>query len=191
MGTHAVPRFAAQLLLLALAVTGCTAPARYVRPNADLGLISTVAVLPFENVTSDRLSAERVHKIFYTELLSFDAFQVLEPGQVGRALRRDQLDPATLTPEELKKLGEALKVQAFFLGSILEYDEGRTTGTAQSPTVKLQLKLVDAESGTTLWSVVRGAGGATVTARLFGIGGEPASTVASQIIREELARLLR
>jgi hypothetical protein len=56
--------------------------------------------------------------------------------------------------------------------------------------VKLQFRLVDAETGTTLWSVVRSAGGAALTARLFGIGGEPASSVAGEIIRDELSKLL-
>jgi TolB-like protein len=179
----------AATILLALAL-GCSQPARYVRANADLGVISTVAVLPFENVTNDRLSAERVQRIFFTELLSFDAFQVVEPGLVARAVRRDQLDPATMTPEETKRLGEALKAQAFFQGTILEYDEGRASGSAPSPRVKLQLRLVDAETGSTLWSVVRSAGGAALTARLFGIGGEPASSVAGEIIHSELERLL-
>jgi TolB-like protein len=178
-------------LLIAAAAAGCPGPARYVRQNADLGVIQAVAVLPFENVTNDRLCAERVHRIFLTELLAFDAFQVAEPGQVARTLRRDQLDPANLTPEEVKRLGQALKVQALFQGTILEYDEGRASGSAPSPQVKLQLKLVDAETGVTLWSVVRAAGGAAITARLFGIGGEPASTVAGEIIRDELSKLLR
>jgi TolB-like protein len=185
-----VHRSTVTLTLLALAA-GCSSPARYVRANADLGVIQAVAVLPFENVTNDRLAPERVHRIFLTELLAFDAFQVVEPGQVARTLRRDQLDPANLTPEELKRLGESLKAQAVFLGSILEYDEGRGTGSAPSPRVKLQLRLLDTETGTTLWSVVRSAGGAAITARLFGIGGEPASSVAGEIIRSELDRLLQ
>lgn len=185
-----VHRPAIACLLLAAASAGCGGPARYVRRNADLGVIQSVAVLPFENLTNDRLSAERVHRIFITELLAFDAFEVTEPGQVSRVLRRDQLDPASLTPEEIKRLGEALKAQALFLGTILEYDEGRASGSAPSPRVKLQLRLVDTETGTTLWSTVRSAGGAAITARLFGVGGEPASSVAGEIVRDELSKLL-
>ncbi len=179
------------ILLVALAAAGCGGPTRYVRTDADLGAITTVAVIPFENVTNDKLSAERVQRIFLTELLNRNAFQVVEPGQVLRALRRDQLDPAALTPEDMKRLGQALKAQALFLGTVLEYDEGRTGAGPATPRVRLAFRLVDTETGTTLWSVSRVRGGATIAARLFGVGGEPASGLAQEIIRGELAALTR
>ena len=179
------------LLLAGLAAVACAAPPRYLNRSADLGAIKTVAVLPFENVTTDKLCAERVQRIFLTELLSREAFKVVEPGLVARAVRKDQLDPAALSPEEIKRLGVSLGAEALFLGSVLEYDEGRSGGAAASPRVKLQLRLVDVDSGTTLWSVSREGGGATVTSRLFGIGGAAASTVAETLIREELAQFAR
>jgi TolB-like protein len=187
-----MPVLRRSLSLLAVLAAACgAAPNQYVKSDADLGAITAVAVVPFENVTTDKLCAERVHKLFVTELLNFDAFRVVEPGQLLRAMRRDQLEPATLTPEEMKKLGEALKVQALFLGSVLEYDEGRGGGAAPSPRVRLQFRLVDTETGTTLWSVTRTRGGTTVAGRLFGIGGDSAATHAQKIIREALAELIR
>lgn len=189
--TMPVPFVQKLLLLAALTAAGCGSPTRYVKTNADLGAITAVAVVPFENVTNDKLCAERVHKIFLTELLNFDAFRVVEPGQLLRAMRRDQLEPGTLTPEEMKKLGELLQVQALFLGSVLEYDEGRSGGLAPSPRVRLQFRLVDTQTGTTLWSVSRTRGGATLTGRMFGVGGDPVSTLAQKVIREELGELLR
>jgi polysaccharide biosynthesis protein PelC len=188
MERHLTPSLA---LALALAAAGCGATPRYVNKSADLGAITSVAVLPFENVTTDKLCAERVHKIFVTELLARDAFKVVEPGQVARVMRRDQLEPGTLAPEDIKRVGQALGAQALFMGAILEYDEGRSGGYAPSPRVKLLLRLVDVETGTTLWSVSRERGGTTVSARLFGIGGNPASSLAEQLIREELAQFAR
>jgi len=187
-----VRRLPITLLVVALAASACArVPSRYVNKSADLDAIATVAVLPFENVTNDKLCAERVHKIFVTELLSSGAFQVVEPGQVIRIVRRDQLDVGALAPEDIKRLGEALKVQAIFLGAILEYDEGRGSGSVPSPRVKLQIRLVETETATTLWSVTRTRAGATVAARLFGVGGVPASSMAEEIIRDELAQLAR
>jgi polysaccharide biosynthesis protein PelC len=177
------------ILLIALAAAGCGGPTRYVRGNVDLGAIATVAVLPFENVTNDKLSADRVHKIFLTELLNRDAFKVVEPGQVVRTLRREQFDPAALTSEDIKRLGQSLKAEALFLGSVLEYDEGRAGAGPATPRVRLAFRLVDTESGSTLWSVSRTRGGATVAARLFGVGGASASDLAQEIIRDELAAL--
>jgi len=179
------------LLLAVLVAGGCAAPPHYLNRSADLGAIKTVAVLPFENLTTDKLCAERLQRIFLTELLAREAFKVVEPGLVIRAVRRDQLDAATLTPAEIKRLGGALGAEALFMGSVLEYDEGRSAGSAASPRVKLVLKLVDVDSGTTLWTVNREAGGATVTARLFGIGGTAASTVAESLIRAELSQFGR
>ncbi len=176
--------------VLALAALSCGGTTRYVRARTDLGAIRAVAILPFENLANDRLGSERVERIFFTEVLATEAFSVVEPGLVARTLRRDQVDPANLTADDFKRLGKALDAQALFLGSVLEYDEGRG-GPAPSPRVKLQFRLVDAETGTTLWSVARTAGGAGVAARLFGIGGRSAATVAEGIVREELSRLLR
>jgi len=186
-----MPRPISLLPALALAAAACAAPPRYLNKGADLGAITTVAVVPFENVTQDRLCAERVHKIFFTELLAREAFKVAEPGQVLRALRKDQLEPGALTPEDIKRLGHGLQAQALFMGVVLEYDEGRTSAGAASPRVKLLLRLVDVETGTTLWSVSRERGGASLGARLFGIGGTPASTMAEELIREELAQFAR
>ena len=177
------------ILLVALALTGCGGPARYARTDVDLGAIATVAIVPFENLTNDKLAAERTHRMFLTELLYRDAFRVVEPGEVLRAMRRDSMDPAALTPEDMKRLGETLKAQALFLGTVLEYDEGRSGAGPATPRVRLAFRLVDTETGTTLWSVSRTEGGATLASRLFGVGGSPASALAQEIIRSELAEL--
>jgi hypothetical protein len=179
------------LPLLALAAAGCAArPARFVNVNADLSAVKTVAVLPFENVTADKLCSERVQRLFLTELLATAVFEVVEPGLVIRAVRRDQLDVSALSADEIRKLGQALKADALFVGTVLEYDEGRG-GAILSPQVKLQFRLVDAATAATLWSVTRSAGGATVSARLFGVGSVGASSLAEQLIREEVSRFRR
>lgn len=179
-------RIAKQLLIIALAAAGCGGPTRYVNPMADFGEVKTVAILPFETVTTDKLSAERVQRIFFTELLATGAFQVIEPGLVSFVLRKERLGSAdSLTPDDMRKLGQALKAEAFFVGAIIEYDDGRG-GPVPNPRVKLQLRLVQASTGETIWSVSPARVGATVSARLFGIGGAPASVIAEELIRKEL-----
>jgi hypothetical protein len=178
------------ILAAAMLAAGCAHPVRFVNPAGDLGVVRTVAVLTFENLAADKIAAERVQKIFTTELLALGAFEVVEPGEVARTLKREQVDPAKIVPEEVKKLGKALKSQALFLGSVLEYEEGRSTSTP-SPQVTIQLRLLDTETGTTLWSVSRTSSGPTATARLFGLGGKTAIEVTQEMIREELGRLVR
>ena len=184
-------RYPTTALLTALALAGCGGTPRYVHPSADLGGVKTVAVLPFETLVQDKLAGERVQKILFTELLLSGGFEVTEPGQVLQALRRAQVDPASLTPDDIKRLGKELKVQALFLGSILEYDDGRGSGSVPAPRVKLQLRMVDTETATTLWSAMPSRSGVPFTGRLFGIGGDPASTAAEELIRDEVARLVR
>jgi hypothetical protein len=178
------------MLAATLVAAGCGHPARFVNPSSDLGVIRTVAVLTFENLSNDKVAGERVQKVFTTELLSLGAFELVEPGEVLRGLKREQVDPAAITPDDVKKLAKSLKCQALFLGAILEYDEGKGA-TVPSPQVTLQLRLMDGETGATLWSVSRTSSGPTPTARLFGLGGKSALEVAQAMIKEELDRLGR
>ncbi len=167
---------------------GCGGGKHFVRPNADFSSIRVVTVLPFDNVTSEKMAGERVQRLFLSELLNLNAFEVVEPGLAVRMVRREGFEMATISPDEIKKIGRDLKVQAVFLGTLVEYDEGRV-GTTPSPRVTIQLRLVETEKGLTVWSITRTGGGASFSGRLFGIGGNTAMAAAEDLIREELAEL--
>jgi hypothetical protein len=92
---------------------------------------------------------------------------------------------------DIKKLGQQLKVQALFLGTVIEYDDGRVGAGVSAPRVKLQLRMVDTETATTLWSAMPSQSGMSASARLLGIGGDPASQVAEDLIRTEIGKLVR
>lgn len=177
-------------LLLATAVAACSAPTRYMHPNADLGNIQKVAVLPFDNVTADKAAGIKVHEVFLIELLSTRAFEVAEPGLVNRALRDIKADSAAnLTPDDFKKLGAALKVHGFFVGSLLDFADNRSGG-APAPEVTLQLRLIEARTGLTVWAASETRSGAGIGARLFGIGDESLTRVAQGLIRRQFDTLL-
>jgi len=92
---HRSGRHAAFLLLAALtAASGCRSArtTKYLHPNMDLGVIKRVAVLPFENVTPDRAASDKVQKVFLTELLALEAFEVVEPGQVNKFLKGERIE---------------------------------------------------------------------------------------------------
>jgi TolB-like protein len=187
-------RFGAALALFlpALSGAGCkSTTTKYIHPNVDLGAIRRVAVLPFENLSPDRSAGEKLQKLFLTEVLSLDAFEVVEPGQVVRelkALRIESLD--AVGPAETKRLGEALKADGFFFGSVVDFAEMRS-GSTPTPQVTIALRLVEAASGVTVWSASRTTSGATASARLFGIGGESLTEAARQLMREELSTLVK
>ncbi len=187
--------WAAALLLgfCAAAAGGCASSSttKYIHPNADLSAIKKVAVLPFENLSQDRTAGEKVQKIFLTELLSLEAFDVIEPGQVSKLLRSERVDSVeTLGPADFKRIGEALKVQGLFLGSVVDFADTRT-GSTPTPDVTIQLRLVEVQSGVTIWSASRTRSGATASARLFGVGGQSLTEAARQLLREELSTLMK
>ena len=183
---------AAAAAVLATAVA-CSSHAvtQYTHPNADLGALKNVAVLPFENLSNERTSADKVQKIFTSELLSTGAFNVIEPGLVSKTLKAGRIDSTeSLGPADLKRLGEELKADAVFVGTVVDFAENRT-GATPTPDVTIQLRLVECASGATVWSASRSKSGASASVRLFGIGGESLTETARDLVREELRTLVR
>jgi TolB-like protein len=164
---------------------------QYIHPNADLAALKSVAVLPFQNLSNDRTAGDKVEKLFLSELLSTGAFNVVEPGLVSKTLKADRSESTeTLGPADFKRLGEELKADAFFLGSVVDFAESRS-GSTPTPDVTIQLRLVESQSGATVWSASRTRSGTSASARLFGIGGESLTETARDIVREELHTLVR
>lgn len=162
----------------------------YVHPMADLSAFQRIAVLPLDNYTADRFAGERVREILGVELLAQGVFEPAEIGEVNRVLREQGLTAMTaLGPDEIKKLGEALDVQALLFGSVVEYSE-RRTGTFRSPQVSLALRLVDVESGLVVWSVSDARTGMSMSTRLFGVGEETFTEAVRKLIRELMQDLL-
>ncbi len=181
----------AMTVLLVTAACASSTTTKYVHPNMDLGAIKRVAVLPFETLVPDRSAGEKVQKIFLTELLALDAFDVVEPGQVAKVLKAERIDSMeSLGPADLKRIADALKAQGLFLGTVVDYTESRS-GATPSPEVTIQLRLVEAQSGVTVWSASRSRSGATASARLFGVGGQSLTQVSRQLVQEELTTLVK
>ena len=181
---------AAIVLLLLAACSSGSQQTRYLHKNADLGAIGKVAVLPFESLTSEKVPADKVQKIFYVELLSLEVFDVAEPGQVTKVLRASGASIDQLGPAEIQKIGKELGVDGVFTGTVVDFGEARS-GPTSAPEVTLQLRLIETHSGTTIWSASQSRSGNGVSTRLFGVGGESLTQVARRIVRAELSTLLK
>jgi TolB-like protein len=184
-------RIASAAALLVFAAHCRTTQTRYLHKNADLGAITKVAVLPFENLTQERTAGDKVQKIFYLELLSLDVFEVAEPGQVTKVLRADApsgLD--ALGQSDYQKIGKDLGVDGVLVGVVVDYAEGRT-GSTPTPDVTIQLRLIETHSGATIWSAGQTRSGASAATRLFGVGGESLTEAARRVVRSELQTLLK
>jgi TolB-like protein len=181
----------ATVLLLAASLAACrsTQQTSYVHKNADLGAIGKVAVLPFDNLSQERSAGDKVQKIFYLELLALDVFEVAEPGQVTKVLRTQTTSDA-LGPAEYQKIGKDLGVDGVFVGSVVDFAETHAGGTP-TPEVTIQLRLIETHSGSTVWSTGQTRSGASVSTRLFGVGGESMTQAARRVVRAELGTLLK
>ena len=178
------------ILVLVLATSCRTTQTKYMHKNADLGAIAKVAVLPFDNLTQERSAAEKVQKIFYLELLSLDVFEVAEPGHVTKVLRASGAPLDALGEAEFQKIGKDLGVDGVFVGTVVDYAEVRT-GSTPTPDVTIQLRLIDAHSGATVWSAGLTRSGASAATRLFGIGGESVTEAARRVMQAELNTLMK
>jgi len=174
-----------------LMIAGCaSAPTRYLHPNADLAALKKVAVLPFENVSGQQGASDKVHKIFLVELLSLEAFEVVEPGMVSKALKGETASsPDALTPDDLKRIGAALGADALFMGQVVDYADAR--GQNAAPEVTLQFRLVETASGATVWSTSQTRSGVKTTTRLFGASSDSITETTRKIIRTQLGTLLQ
>jgi len=184
-------RNATILLLVMMASSACRTSNQqtsFVHKNADLGAITKVAVLPFDNLSQERTAGDKVQKIFYLELLSLDVFEVAEPGEVTKVMRSEGSD--ALGPADYEKLGKDLGVDAVFVGSVVDFAETRS-GSTPTPEVTIQLRLIETHSGSTIWSTGRSRSGASFSTRLFGVGGESMTQAARKVVRAELGTLLK
>lgn len=178
------------LVELAVLLSACGGPTQFLHPLADLAPIEKVAVLPFENMTTDRTAGEKVYALFMIELLAVGAFEVVEPGLVRKVLKDNRLESvAAMTPADMKKVAEALGANGLFAGTVVEFAEARA-GNVTAPEVTVQLRLLESQTGATVWAASKTRSGAGLVARLFGFGGDSLVEATQQLLRSELHGLV-
>ncbi|MBD3161134.1 MAG: hypothetical protein GF328_03440 [Candidatus Latescibacteria bacterium] len=179
-------------VLLALILSGCAGngATRFVHPEYNFGFVEKVAVVPLENLSQDQGAGARATRILVNELLAVRAFAVTEPGEVSQQLGRlGTLRAGELPKEQIGALGEALGVQALILGSVGESGTSRTAGRATN-TVTLVLRMVDIETGTTVWSATVTEDGRGFWSRVLGTGEASLSEVTRDAIRKAIGTLI-
>ena len=98
------------LCFLLVFTYGCR-PRHFARLKTDIGTVKKIAVLPFENFTSDEYAGEKIRKLVITELLS-KGVDVTEPGEVTRLLRELKIKSlGSLKITEIQDIGKALDVR--------------------------------------------------------------------------------
>jgi len=160
----------------------------YTRPGVDTNSIDKIAVLPFENFTSDKFSDEKIRSLVIIDLIS-RGVDVIEPGEVRGLLKEMQLRSLnSITSRHFKQIGEILKVQAVMTGSVGVFKVSRGA-TVSYPEVSISLILHEAETSDILWSAWHTTGGAGFWERHFGAEGKTVDETAKILIDDILDTL--
>ncbi len=180
------------LAVLASLLTGCAGmkPTIFLHPEYNFGYIEKVAVIPFENLSKEQGAASRATRLFVSELLATESFEVVEPGEVSRALEKfATIRAAQLTQAQLMEIGKQLGVQALFLGTVNESSSMRS-GSASTSVVTMVVRLVETDQGVTVWSATHTEGGRGFWASLFGTGQKSESEVTRNCVKKTLKTLI-
>lgn len=185
-------------ILLGMAVAlvmGCSgniSPTEFANPRFDFGFVERVAVLPFENLTGDQNAGHRAARLMTTELLASGALDVVEAGEVQAALARR---PGAVygrvalpSKEDILSLGQELNVQALIMGTVTQSETLRS-GRVGIPVVTIDARMVETETGSTVWAATHTEKGSTVSAKLLGTSGTPISETTRLCVRQLLQSL--
>ncbi len=184
------------LLLVALlsgAFIGCAAnrATSFLHPEYDFSQVERIAVVPFENLSSEQGTASYVSRVFLTELLATGAFDVVEPGEVTRVVGAQSASrSAELTYDQIKKVGSELNVQAVIFGTVGESADLRSSGVS-GHIISLNVRMVEVTNGSTVWSAVVNSGGPGFFARLLGAGDQSRGTAVRNAVRKTISTLVK
>ncbi|MBE0425682.1 MAG: hypothetical protein IBX72_03440 [Nitrospirae bacterium] len=158
------------------------------RPETDIKNIKKVAVLPFENFTSDVYAGEKIRRIVITDLLE-KGIDIIEPGEVTRQLQELKVKSiGSMKNTEIQGLGTALSVDALMMGAVEAF--GLSKGISVTyPEVAVILRLIETDSGNIIWSIRHTSGGPDFWMRHFGSEGPSLSETARKVVKEAVGTL--
>ena len=159
-------------------------------PDYNFAYVERVAVIPFEDLTEDRGAAARMSRYFVTELLDERIFDIVEPGEVTDGMVAiGAYRVAELTPAQIGELGRKFRAQALFLGSVTESATVRT-GSSSENVVTIDVRLVETETGSVIWSTTVTEAGRGFWSRLFGTNGDSMGEVSRKAARRAIGELV-
>ena len=184
------------LLAGLLTLAGCAGKMKttqFTNPKFDFSYVERVAVLPFENLSSDRQAGPRATRLMITELLASGAIDVVEPGEVQAAMTKAQMGQAGRAgppnTEQIVSIGKSLRVQAIIVGNVTQSEVLRS-GAVMIPVVTLDVHMIEAETGATVWAATHTEKGGSAGARVLGTGGAPISTTTRRCVKQLLGTLI-
>lgn len=143
---------------------------RVTLPQApEIAMVKKVAILPFGSLSGKTAASETVTSIFITEMFNLGKFQVEEPGNILDFMIREGMSTlGEIDLESLKMISEHLGLDAVIVGTVEEYDDGRTR-VPPVPVVSITARMIEPKTGKIIWSAKnRRSGGDYLIAFDFG-----------------------
>jgi TolB-like protein len=139
---------------LLLGLLGSCAPSMrlYVNPDADLAFYKKIAVLPFNDISGNSLSAPRVTRAFVTELILTNRYQIVQPEEFVGVLNRMRITPVSgvYDPAQLKDAASQMGLHGILRGTVTEYQMSRD-GSGEIPVIGFDAELIDVNTGNVVW----------------------------------------
>ena len=160
-------------------------------PLPDGGKVCRVAVLPFANQSGYPLGDTLFYRIFVAELLENGNYLVSQEGDVRKIYRQMRVVVGR-TPdiEQVRALAGRLGAELVISGSVLEMRDKAKYGRTLEPSIAVVVRILDGESGRTLWTTfVRREGKDYRKALHFGVI-HTVSALAKKVSSEILAAWL-
>ena len=180
------------IFLALLVVSGCRSngvPTYHISEDIDFSFYKKVAVMPLDNMTSEKYAGDIVRQVVISEILASGLLDAVVPGEVMNAVNELGIKTITsLNATQIKLLGDALGVEAVIMGSVEEYGMVKA-GSASAPQVTITLMMADSGTGSIVWSITKTRGGASFMARHFGARHETISETVLMLVREAIQTL--
>ena len=184
-----LPLVLAVVVLTACGGGGANTSESYHDPDMDFALLRTIAVMPFDNLTTDRLAAARVRNTFMTSLLATGVVYVIPSGEVVRGIKRAGIETPTIpSADDVAKLAAIIKADAVITGVVNEYGQVRS-GTTTANVISVSMQMIEKESRKVVWTASTTKGGISTMDRLFGGGGRPMEDVTNEAINDLINKL--
>jgi TolB-like protein len=187
-------KFSQSLWLLTIALlVACSGmkPTVFVNKQYNFNFLEKVAVVPFENLSTDQGAGARITHIFLTELLAAESFDIVEPGEVSKVTQKYiGSGGSALTRDQITEIGKTLGVQGIILGSVNETTGSRAGGSTTTE-VTIDVRMVETETGQTVWSATNTEGGRGFWASLFGTGDKSEAETARKCVQRVIRTLVK
>lgn len=140
-----------------------------------------VAVIPFENLSTNRSAGIAISKLFYSELAGQETVKLAEESWVRNRLKTEKINVDKLSMStSAKELGEKLGVDRLVLGAVSRY--GRDNDLFGQPVVAVSAQLIDVKTGNILWAASEN----TMAGNSFWSGSANTESLAQDLV-EDLA----